>query len=137
MRVKPRDGSITVSNAYNADDATPADKKLFLNDFEMHLWARDGRQPNGLNTVKIETVVNTETVNAISSSRARLNLDAGADFTVSPTSANPVEVEVFNSLLNTPFGKNVDRLNHEYSTGKTVQSIKVVGSPANMDFILG
>ena len=137
IRVKARDGSVTVMHAYNAEDVTPDAQKMYLNDFIANIWLRDGRTPQQLKTVHVEGISNPATLEALRIAREKLDSNFKGAFSVnSGAPAGSRDQEIFDTLLNTPFGRSVDRINGEYGTGKTIQTIRVADG-LGLSFQLG
>ncbi|KAI0967022.1 hypothetical protein F4678DRAFT_483374 [Xylaria arbuscula] len=120
--INKKDNSINVMNAYNKKDDSPPEQKMYLNDIEMALFKLAGKNPQDLAVVRFDTVTNDETRDAME--KAVADLGKGKVITVKSTDTGK-EGQVFDDLLATPFGSNVDRLNQEFSVGKTITSFYV------------
>ncbi|KAF3761736.1 hypothetical protein M406DRAFT_74673 [Cryphonectria parasitica EP155] len=142
IAINPKDKSITVKDANNDDDKTPAAEKLSLAAIMMGLFVEEGKmKPKDLSIVRFgETVVEPTTIKAINEVYTSLGKVKGDDttITITSTATDAKEKEAFTELLDhTKFGSNVQKLNGLYSTGKTVESFTLSGEGPQLEFHLG
>ncbi|RWA07431.1 hypothetical protein EKO27_g7683 [Xylaria grammica] len=135
--INTEDNSINVLNANNGDDDPPAGRKMYLSDIEMALFKLAGKNPQDLSFVRFDTVGEDTTRPAMEQALAALGKDPRGSATVTSTDTGK-EGEVFDSLLATTFGANVDRLNQEFGTGKGIVSFFIdLGDPKELIVTLG
>ncbi|GAW18580.1 hypothetical protein ANO14919_080580 [Xylariales sp. No.14919] len=135
--INTKDNSINVLNANNGDDKPLDRPKMYLSDIEMALFKRAGKNPQDLSFVRFNTVEENTTRLAMEQALAALGKEPRGSATVTSTDTGK-EGEVFDSLLATPFGANVDRLNQEFGTGKGIVSFFIdLGDPKELIVTLG
>jgi len=123
--------TIAIFEAFNKSDQPALGQKLYLSDIIMSLFKQAGKNPTDLNLVHVDQIINTDSENAFKSIYTSLGKDPETDVVVFSSSVTGAEKDNFNKIANTPFGLAVDRMNQEFSTGKTVQSYAL--GPATED----
>lgn len=122
--------SIGIMNAWNKLDTTDPATKLSLADIEMAIFRDAGKTPQNLSLIHVDNIQNTETKNAITSvyeMNGKSTLNA-VDITVRASAASgSTELNGFNTLLGTPFGKSADKVRQQFSVGKNIASFKISG----------
>lgn len=134
--------SIGIMEAWNKDDV-PADatQKLSLADIEMNLFTSAGKNPQDLQLIHVDNVLNTETRAAIVSVYGMMKEStlSGNTITLRATGTGS-ELDGYNTLAGTPFGLGADKVRQQFSVGKIVTQYTlnghrdVIGNPVNGAF---
>ncbi|KAH8680035.1 hypothetical protein BGZ60DRAFT_525225 [Tricladium varicosporioides] len=115
IRIDKNANSIAVTMAYNKADTQPP--KLFLSDIQMSLFVyQGGKTASDLAILSYEGVDESTTKVVIKNAFEKLKKGDRDVITVTPLSIG-LEKEVFDDLMKTPFGKNVQRLHDDFDTG--------------------
>ena len=132
--VNTETNTIAVFTAFNKADKPELGKKLYLSDILMGVFTQAGKNPQDLKMVHVDQVINTESRDVFESIYEGLGKNSVKPVEATfRASATGLEKDNFNRIANTPFGLTVDRMNQEFSTGKTIDSYILRGNMEETD----
>ncbi|SPO04622.1 uncharacterized protein DNG_07307 [Cephalotrichum gorgonifer] len=125
MSVNAKGDSYTIKGAWNKYDETPNKPRLF--EMVYSIWVNDmKREPGDLDTVRLLSVSEVTTRPVMD--KAKEKKGGSTDITVTRSSEDDVDKEIFDELAETAWGKHVKKVLNLGGTGKEIESFRVQGS---------
>ncbi|KAK8102549.1 hypothetical protein PG984_015695 [Apiospora sp. TS-2023a] len=147
--IRKDDNSINTLEAFNKDQTFEGgmqykDHPVRLSDIQMYLFVnKGGKRPQDLSIMRYDSIVESKTDGVMAAALEKFPNPSGAsdnEITVTSKAAKDSdEYNIFQQMLKTPIGMNVDKTVQQFGVGKQIQSFKIQekGSALHLEVNLG